>query len=105
MRPGPKLQPKATSLPPLRAKMPAARVQEFFKRHLVHIKGERAGRPLILAPWQRDEIVVPLFNARTPDGRRQYRTAYVSMPRKGGKSALAAAIALYMLYADDEPGA
>jgi phage terminase large subunit-like protein len=39
------------------------------------------------------------------DGMRQYRTAYVEIPRKNGKSELAAGIALYLLFADGEEGA
>ena len=36
---------------------------------------------------------------------RQYRTAYVEIPRKNGKTTLAAGLALYLLFADNEPGA
>ncbi|MBQ9270569.1 MAG: terminase large subunit, partial [Oscillospiraceae bacterium] len=38
-------------------------------------------------------------------GNRQFRTAYVEIPKKNGKSELAAAVALYLLYADNEPSA
>jgi phage terminase large subunit-like protein len=40
-----------------------------------------------------------------PDGRRQYRTVFIEIPRKNGKSQLAAGIALVLLLVDDEPGA
>ena len=39
---------------------------------------------------------------RTP---RQFRTVYVEIGKKNGKSELAAAVALYLLYADVEPSA
>lgn len=39
------------------------------------------------------------------DGKRQFRTAYIEIPRKNGKSELAAAIALKLLFADREQGA
>jgi len=55
--------------------------------------------------WQRDEIIRPLFGTLNEDGTRQYRTAYVELPRKQGKSTLAAGIALYLLFMDGEPGA
>jgi phage terminase large subunit-like protein len=42
---------------------------------------------------------------RKSDGLRRYQKAYLSVPRKNGKSALAAAIGLYMLVADHEYGA
>jgi phage terminase large subunit-like protein len=89
----------------LRAKAPATRVLEFFETHLRHTAGAKAGQPLRLAPWQREEIIRPLFGTLRPDGLRQYRTAFVTMPRRNGKSVLAAGVALYLLVADDEPGA
>src|SRR5690606_17909267 len=46
-----------------------------------------------------------VFGTLRPDGLRQYRTASLWIPRKNGKSTLAAAIALYLLVGDDEPGA
>ena len=39
------------------------------------------------------------------DGKRQFRSAYVEIPKKNGKSELAAAIALYLLYGDGEASA
>ena len=78
----------------------------FFEKLLVHVKGEWAGQPFILQDWQRDEIIRPLFGwKRTSDGSRKYRTAYIEIPRKNGKSTLAAGIALYLEFADGEPGA
>ena len=38
-------------------------------------------------------------------GKRQFRTAFVEIGKKNGKSELAAAVALYLLYADGEPSA
>jgi phage terminase large subunit-like protein len=78
----------------------------FFQNLLVHIKGEWAGKPFILQGWQRDEIIEPLFGwKRTGDGTRRFRTAYIEIPRKNGKSTLAAGIALYLEFADGEQGA
>jgi phage terminase large subunit-like protein len=82
----------------------ADRAETFFPRFLVHIKGEWAGQPFVLEPWQRDGIVRPLFGWKRKDGTRRYRTVYVEVPRKQGKSTVAAGIALYLLYADHEPG-
>jgi len=105
MRAGPKPLPKAIALPPLRAKAPAKRVLEFFETHLRHVAGAKAGQPLKLAPWQCEEIVRPAFGSIRRDGLRTVRTVYVTMPRRNGKSVLGAGIALYLLFADDEPGA
>ena len=62
------------------------------------------GQPLTLRPWQRD-IVTRLFGTLRPNGRRQYRRCYIWIPRKNGKTELAAALALYALLGDNEPGA
>lgn len=83
----------------------ADRAAGFFERFLRHVKGEWAGRPFALLPWQRDEIIRPLFGMKRPDGTRRYRTAFIEVPRKQGKSTTAAGIGLYLLFADGEPGA
>lgn len=76
-----------------------------FVRLLRHAKGRQfAGRPFLLLEWQ-ERLLRELFGRVRPDGRRRYRTAYVEVPRKNGKTELAAAIALYMLIADGELGA
>ena len=104
MKAGPKPQPAVATLPPLKAKAPAKRVLEFFETHLRHTTGAKAGQPLRLAPWQRREIITPIFGTIRKDGLRQYRSAFVTMPRRNGKSCLAAGVALYLLFGDDEPG-
>lgn len=83
----------------------ANRAVEFFERFLRHVKGKWAGSWFELLPWQRDEIIRPLFGWKRPDGTRKYRTAYIEIPRKNGKSTLCSGIALYLLFADGEPGA
>ena len=72
--------------------------------NLTHTKGEFAGQPFNLRPWQEHEIVRPLFQT-LPSGRRRYRTCLLMMPRKGGKSELAAAFAIDGLLFDNEQGA
>lgn len=74
---------------------------------LPHVKGKWAGKRerLRLEPWQ-SFIVCNIFgwlNAET--GKRRFRDAYAEIPRKNGKSFLAAAIGLYMFCADGEHGA
>jgi phage terminase large subunit-like protein len=104
MRAGPKAEPRLSKLPVLRSKTPARRVEEFCRRFLVHQKGEKAGTSLLLTDWQRHDIVEPIFNP-VENGRRRIRTAYITCPRKQGKTTIGAALALYLLYADAEPGA
>lgn len=74
-----------------------------FINSLTHTKGEFAGQTFHLRPWQL-RILKQLFKKRA-DGRRQYRTCLMMLPRKNGKSELAAAIALYGMLADGETGA
>lgn len=80
------------------------RALAFFANYLTHSKGEHAGQPFHLLPWQR-RFIGQLFGTLRPDGLRRYRQAYVEIPRKNGKSSTAAGIALLLLCADNEPGA
>ena len=84
----------------------ADRAVNFIEKGCTHVKGELAGKAFILEKWQKDDIVRPLFGWKDKDtGLRKYRTCYVEIPRKNGKSNLAAALALYLMFADGEPGA
>lgn len=84
----------------------ADRACEFFPRFLVHSKGEWAGRPFELEKWQKEKIVRPIFGwKRVADGLRRYRVVYIEVPKKNGKTTLAAGLALLLLFCDDEPGA
>ena len=76
-----------------------------FIKSLKHSKGKWAGQPFNLAYWQ-EKIIRDIFGTINEEtGKRQYRTAYIEIPRKNGKSEIAAAIALYLLFADGEKGA
>jgi Phage terminase-like protein, large subunit len=75
-----------------------------FIENLRHTKGKWAGKKFLLLPWQ-EQIVRDLFGIVGENGKRQFLTAYIEIPKKQGKSELAAAIALYLLYADNEPSA
>ena len=84
----------------------ADRAVNFIEKFCTHVKGELAGKAFILEKWQKNDIVRPLFGWKDKDtGLRKYRTCYVEIPRKNGKSNLAAALALYLMFADGEPGA
>lgn len=84
----------------------AAKMAIEFIRLLRHTKGEWAGQPFELDDWQVKDIIEPLFGwKRHSDGTRRYRTAYIEVPRKNGKSTLAASIAALLLLADGEQGA
>lgn len=88
----------------------AEHVLEFGRRYLVHQQGDFAGKPFELLEWQREQLFRPLFGWVVDSeefGRtiRRYRRTYVQIPKKNGKSALAAYVALYMTMGDGEPGA
>ena len=82
----------------------AQRAIAFFEECLIHIKGERAGERFLLEPWQK-AIVANLFGWKRADGTRRYREALIFVPRKNGKSLIAAGLCNYMLFCDGEPGA
>jgi len=83
----------------------ALHVVEFFPKYLRHSKGRWAGQPFELLPWQRDDLLMPLFGWVRPDGLRRFRRAFTEIPKKNGKSTLASGLGLYMLCADGEAGA
>lgn len=81
----------------------AAKATHFFT-FLRHYKGEWAGQPLKLEPWQQF-IIGSLFGWMRADGARRFRVAYVEVPRKNGKSLLAAGVGLLLAFFDGEGGA
>ena len=103
--------PKLTDYQPTRFMLPtshydtdrADRAVRFIE-NLKHTKGRWAGKRFWLLPWQ-EQIIRDVFGIVDVHGNRQFRTAYVEIPKKNGKSELAAAVALYRLYADNEPSA
>lgn len=80
----------------------AKHVIRFIESMCHYTEGEWAGKPFKLLPWQR-ALVGNLYGWMRPDGTRRYRQAHILIPRKAGKTELAAALALYHLLADDEP--
>ncbi len=82
----------------------ADRACKFIETFCIQSQGEWAGQPLRLAKWQR-RIIRDVFGWMRADGSRLFRTAYLEIPRKNGKSTLSSALALYLLFGDGEPGA
>jgi phage terminase large subunit-like protein len=77
-----------------------------FISNLTHTKDRWAGVPFDPRPWQVD-IIRELFGRTREDNpeRRSYRTCYIEVPRKNGKSEICAAMALYGLIGDGVQGA
>jgi len=85
----------------------ADRAERFcvFAELMPHVKGEWSGTTLTLENWQ-CFLLANLFgweNKKT--GFRRFRRAFVFLPRKNGKTTLAAIIGLGMLTIEAEPGA
>lgn len=76
----------------------------FFEHHLRHTEGEWYGQSFRLSDWQRDRIIRPVFGWKRADGTRLIRVLFLELPRKNGKTELAAGIALLILVGDGEPG-
>ena len=100
--------PKLKNFKPTKFMLPTSYYDEAkadravrFIEMLPHTKGEYAGMQFWLLPWE-EELIRNIFGIVKEDGTRQFKTAFVEIPKKNGKSELAAAIALYMLFADGE---
>jgi len=72
-----------------------------FIQSLCHTKGMWAGKPFLLIDWQ-EQIIRDVFGILKPNGYRQFNTAFIEIPKKQGKSELAAAVALLLLCGDGE---
>lgn len=109
--PRPKGYPKLKNYKPSQFMLPTSHYDKkkadravTFIENLCHTKGKWAGTPFWLLPWQ-EQLIRDIFGIVKSDGNRQFRTAFVEICKKVGKSELAAAVALYLLYADNEPSA
>lgn len=72
-----------------------------FIECLKHTKGVWNGEPFKLLEWQ-ERIIRDLFGIVKENGYRQFNTAYIEIPKKNGKSELAAAVALLLTCGDGE---
>ena len=95
---------KLSRIPKVSRPEKAIRAINFIQTLCTHTKGKWAGSAFRLLDWQW-LLIWRLFGTCKKNGFRQYRKAYVEIPKKNGKSELAAAIALILLCGDDEIGA
>lgn len=87
----------------------ADKVVAFFQELLRHTKAPYARKRFILEPWQRDDILRPLFGRVVWSDdfecyRRRYEIAWIEVGRKNGKTEILAGIMLFLLAADGEEG-
>lgn len=79
----------------------AADYAVLFIESLKHTKGSWYRKPFELIDWQ-EQIIRDIFGVLKPNGYRQFNTAYIEIPKKQGKSELAAAVALLLTCGDGE---
>lgn len=76
----------------------AQAVRSFFAKRLSHGKDPWFGKPFELLDYQYQDIIGPLYGWRTADNFRRYRSAYIHIPKKNGKTQLAAGIGVIELH-------
>lgn len=77
----------------------------FIESFCRHSKGRFGGKPFLLELWEKAFIEAAFGFVSKETGLRRFREIILIVARKNGKSALGSAIALYLLFADGEPGA
>jgi len=77
---------------------------DFFSL-LHHSKGEWAGTPIVLAPWQQFIIGCVFGWLRNEDQKRRFRTIWEEIARKNGKTTKLSGVGLLGLTVDGEGGA
>lgn len=77
----------------------------FIEKFCKHTKGKWGGAPVILELWQKALVAAAFGFVHVETGYRRFQYVLLIVARKNGKSTLAAAICLYLLIADGEPGA
>jgi phage terminase large subunit-like protein len=82
----------------------AQRVINFFERILRHYQGKWAGKPFLLAPWEQF-VIWNLYGFQKPDGTRRFSQVSIFIPRKNGKTELAAGCGLFAMGFDGENAA
>jgi phage terminase large subunit-like protein len=88
----------------MRRQNPASRKVRLINQ-LTHTKGPAAGETFHLRRWQEHQIIRPLFTVDPITNLRRYRMCLLMLPRKNGKTELAAALAIDGLLFDNEMGA
>jgi phage terminase large subunit-like protein len=62
----------------------------------------KAGEPMRLLEWHKQDVIEPLYGWRTVDGLRRYRLAYLEVPKKNAKSTLLSCLSIWHLLMEGE---
>ena len=80
--------PRLEDYTPTRFMLPSSHYDEAkadravkFIEMLCHTKGTWAGQPFWLLPWQ-ERLVRDIFGVVKEDGTRQFKTAFIEIPKK-----------------------
>jgi phage terminase large subunit-like protein len=90
----------STAGPPRRTQ--GFEVIAWIEQNCVYPQGRWVGQPFILLLWQK-LLILALFEINPATRMRLFRWAYISVPKKNGKTALMAALALWFLIGSGEP--
>ena len=82
-------------------KQRALDVIEFIQ--MLHHTGDFYGKPFLLLDWQH-KIIWDVYGTVNEKGYRQYQYVYSEIPKKNGKTELAAALSNYHLFNDPHSG-
>jgi len=77
-------------------------VADWLESYCVFSDGKWIGKPFKLLPWE-ERLLVELFEIDPATLLRKNRWALIGLPKKNGKTELAAALGLYMTMGDGEP--
>lgn len=75
-------------------------VIDFLEAVCVHTKDSptaRAGEPVRLLDWHKDEMIRPIYGWKDAAGNRRYRLAYLEIPKKNAKSTLLSCLSIWHL--------
>jgi len=73
----------------------------YFWQSMRHVDGQFYNQPFVLLPWE-EKIIRDVYGTLKEDGTRQYKYVWIEVPKKNGKSELAAPAALYHTFGDGE---
>lgn len=82
----------------------ANHVLEFAENYCRHSKGKQGGKRVVLELWEKAHLAA-IFGFIDINGNRKYRQSLLIVGKKNGKSLLASIVGLYLMVADNEPGA
>lgn len=85
----------------LHSKERALDVIEFIQ--MLRHTGDFYGQPFLLLDWQH-QVIWDVYGTVKENGYRQYRFAYLEIPKKNGKTELVAGLGLYHLFNDPPSG-